>query len=274
MSERSSAELGSAELEREAQAAREQVAQTAQSIRKKLTAGQLVDEFSGMVTGGDLLGAVRNLGSQIRRNPLPLALVGAGLAWFAFGKGVPEGTSASADRRYVPPSAEGGGMKEAAGRATEELSHTADRLKHSMLTGVSEGAHSLAHGAKSLKQSASDMAEREPIWVAVIGAALGAAVGTLLPASELEKREIGPEAERFKKEARGALHEGVDSAGRVVKRTHEALREEADRQGLAPGGGTTLGERAGEVVRSAAHSAEATVREELGGNGKEGPTRS
>ncbi|TGS54611.1 DUF3618 domain-containing protein, partial [Mesorhizobium sp. M1D.F.Ca.ET.183.01.1.1] len=65
-----------AELEREAEAARARVVDTADSIRDKMTPGQLFDEFTELFAGGDSQ-MLRNLKAQMRDNPLPLAVVGA-----------------------------------------------------------------------------------------------------------------------------------------------------------------------------------------------------
>jgi hypothetical protein len=74
-----------ADLELEAEAARARMAETANTIRSKLTAGQMLDEFSGMVSGGDLSQGLGKLKDQVRDNPLPLTLIGAGIALLAFG---------------------------------------------------------------------------------------------------------------------------------------------------------------------------------------------
>lgn len=288
----------SAELERQAEAAREKVAGTAESIRKKLTAGQLIDEFANMFTGGDMSGAVRNLKTQVRDNPLPLVLMGAGVAWLAFGKGVsdqhshsygshPSGSSGTnrpqshADRPHTQgehgssmmssategAKAAASSVGEAASSVAEtvsgmahNLTATADRLRHSMLTGSS---HMRRH-----TPSTSGLANQDPLLIAALGVTVGAVVGAMLPASELEKEQIGPHAQRFRKDAEEMIDKGLDSAGRVAAKTYDALKEEADRQGLAPGAGPSLVERVGEVVRSAAQSAEDAAREELGPEGK------
>ena len=46
-------EKSAAELERDADIARAKVADTAESIRSKITPGQLIDDFTGMFAGGD-----------------------------------------------------------------------------------------------------------------------------------------------------------------------------------------------------------------------------
>ena len=80
-------ERTTAELEQDAETARARVADTAESIRNRMTPGQLIDEFSGLFSGGDGAAALGNLKAQVRDNPLPLALIGTGLAWLMLGQG-------------------------------------------------------------------------------------------------------------------------------------------------------------------------------------------
>ncbi len=49
------------ELERDAEIARARVADMAESIRSKMTPGQLIDEFAGMFTGSEGNSAPTNL---------------------------------------------------------------------------------------------------------------------------------------------------------------------------------------------------------------------
>ncbi|RVB86015.1 DUF3618 domain-containing protein, partial [Mesorhizobium sp. M7A.F.Ca.AU.002.04.1.1] len=80
-------EKSAAELEREAEAARARVMETAESIRGRMTPGQLLDEFTGLFSGGESSAMLANLRTQVRDNPLPVTMVGAGLAWLMFGSG-------------------------------------------------------------------------------------------------------------------------------------------------------------------------------------------
>ncbi|GHD15100.1 DUF3618 domain-containing protein [Tianweitania populi] len=84
-------------LEREAEETRARIADTAETLRAKMTPGQMVDEFTSIFRGGDTQTALVNLKNQVRDNPLPLALVGAGLAWLAIGKGTSVSTSSFRD---------------------------------------------------------------------------------------------------------------------------------------------------------------------------------
>lgn len=88
----------SARLEREAEQARSQLAQRLDELRERITPGQLVDEAVDYAkdSGGGVF--VRNLGRQATANPLPVALIGAGIAWLMLSNGRQSANAASINR--------------------------------------------------------------------------------------------------------------------------------------------------------------------------------
>ncbi|NDW07804.1 DUF3618 domain-containing protein [Jiella pacifica] len=74
-------------LEREAESHRANLDSTFDALRDRLSVGQIVDEVSGYLKEGQGADTVKNLGRQVRDNPLALGLVGAGLAWLLLGDG-------------------------------------------------------------------------------------------------------------------------------------------------------------------------------------------
>jgi ElaB/YqjD/DUF883 family membrane-anchored ribosome-binding protein len=88
----------SAQLEREAEQTRSQLAQTLDELRERITPGQLVDQAVDYAkdSGGGLF--VRNLGRQATDNPLPVALIGAGVAWLMLSNGRRSSNAASINR--------------------------------------------------------------------------------------------------------------------------------------------------------------------------------
>ncbi len=76
-----------AELEREAEAARARLSDTAEQIRARMSPGQMMDEVLNQVRGGDGSQMLANLRDQAKNNPMALALVGSGLAWLMMGTG-------------------------------------------------------------------------------------------------------------------------------------------------------------------------------------------
>lgn len=75
-----------AEIEREVDAERAKVSRTIDALQDKMSVGSVMDQFVQVMGthGGDV---ARNLGRQVRDNPLPLLLTGIGLAWLMAGGG-------------------------------------------------------------------------------------------------------------------------------------------------------------------------------------------
>lgn len=86
------------ELEVEVREKRADVEQTIDALRAKLSIGQIVDELSGHMKGGDAQAFFANAGRQVRDNPIALGLIGAGFAWLAAGDGVKRGAADAYDR--------------------------------------------------------------------------------------------------------------------------------------------------------------------------------
>src|SRR5215212_10058641 len=71
------------QLEHETEETREQISATLDELRARMTPGHVVDQlvdFASDSSGGMFF---RNLRQQVIDNPVPVALMGAGLAWLA-----------------------------------------------------------------------------------------------------------------------------------------------------------------------------------------------
>src|SRR5205823_14300473 len=78
----------SEQLERDTQSCRDELADTLDELRARMTPGEVVDQlvdYAKDTTGGLFF---ENLKQQVANNPLPVALMGAGFAWLMFGKGM------------------------------------------------------------------------------------------------------------------------------------------------------------------------------------------
>lgn len=76
----------SAQLERESEQTRSELARALGELRERMTPGQLVDQavdYAKDTTGGEFF---RNLRRQMAANPLPVVLIGAGIGWLALAK--------------------------------------------------------------------------------------------------------------------------------------------------------------------------------------------
>lgn len=74
----------SEQLEREAETARCNLASDLDELRQRMTPGQIVDEIVDYASDTPVGDFARNLMRDLRENPLPLLLIGAGIAWSIF----------------------------------------------------------------------------------------------------------------------------------------------------------------------------------------------
>lgn len=293
-------------LERQAEKTRARLADTAESLRSKMSPGQMIDEFTSAFRGGDGLIALGNLKTQVRDNPLPLALMGAGLAWLLLGKGggstaaapsVPAHSPAGEPPYGQPPvdtagvigtnthDAGGAGVLDRAKSAisgvyeagTDALQSAADSATGTLgaardaagATGKSayDGGMSAAQGAarkmEGLPRMLSDLLEREPLMTAALGVAVGLAIGTILPRSDIEDEHLGAASDDLKEQAKGMVSEGIDHAKSVASESLDALQQAADDEGLTPGD-TPLADRVGSVLKTAVSAGESAVQQRLG----------
>ena len=71
----------SEQFEREAEETRWQLAGTLEELRDRMTPGRVVDQLIDYTRDGPAAEFLRNLGREVRENPMPLVLIGIGIAW-------------------------------------------------------------------------------------------------------------------------------------------------------------------------------------------------
>jgi Protein of unknown function (DUF3618) len=147
----------SEQLERETEFCRQQLADTLDELRARMTPGEVVDQlvdYAKATTGGLFF---QNLKQQIANNPLRVALMSAGFAWLMCGKGgsasrLRQSTASVAGegRAWLSDSAEAAaaGRHEAAERLSEAGSQASD---------VTAAAHERVRaGANAVGEAAAD----------------------------------------------------------------------------------------------------------------------
>src|SRR6516162_7214420 len=70
-----------ARLEREAEETLWQLSGTLEELRGRMTPGRVVDQVIDYTRGSPAAGFLRNLGREVRENPMPLVVVGIGILW-------------------------------------------------------------------------------------------------------------------------------------------------------------------------------------------------
>jgi hypothetical protein len=104
------------------------------------------------------------------------------------------------------------------------------------------------------------VAERNPLGLAIGGAAVGFIAGLLVPSTRIESERIGPMADDVKSTAAEAGREALDRGKQVVQETGEAALETAKERSREQGEEltTSLQDKAREVVPAQEKPASAT----------------
>lgn len=272
----------SAELEREVEDARGQIDRTVDALKDKMQPRELFDEATRMM-GGASNKALTTAVQQLRENPVPIALIGLGIAWLAISQTRRDPTLGGAYPNGYYPTYEGYDedesirekVKAKAEAAKAKLSNAAHTAKsklsavgHTAGDGVSEARGRVAQLAGEARVKANeygsmakhrfdDALETEPLVIGAIGLAVGAAIGASLPSTPVERRYIGPARHK----AADAAKTQIDSLKDVAGRAYSQVKDELHRQTGPAGEGTTLREKAGAVAEAGAR----TVRDELSG---------
>lgn len=74
-------ESESARLEREAEETRWQLSGTLEELRGRMTPGRVVDQVIDYTRDSPAADFFRNLGREVRENPLPVVMIGIGIGW-------------------------------------------------------------------------------------------------------------------------------------------------------------------------------------------------
>lgn len=88
------------EIERDIERTRAEVSSTIDAIQEKLTPGEMMDQALQYIRGSGGGDFGRALGRAVRDNPMPVALIGVGLAWLAMGSRARSDTSPWSDDAY------------------------------------------------------------------------------------------------------------------------------------------------------------------------------
>jgi ElaB/YqjD/DUF883 family membrane-anchored ribosome-binding protein len=162
----------SAQLEREAEQTRTELTQTLDELRERMTPGQLVDQAVDYAKARGGGAFVRNLGQQATTNPMPVALIGAGIAWLMLsgGKGasINRAAEAAVDNARQSMADAGAQIGEFAQKTTEQIKgfgqeagqHASDSVADASgrITNAREGFRERAEVTRSAAEQSSQSA--------------------------------------------------------------------------------------------------------------------
>ncbi len=256
------------DIENDIERTRAEVSSTIDAIQEKLTPGEMMDQALRYLRAHGAGDFGRNLGRQVRDNPLPVALVGLGVAWLAMGGrrhgDPPAREDASPIRPYPVSTAHDDG--EAGERVRDTLSDAAGRVKDSV-SGAARRARELAHDAGSrlggvggdvrmragalqgrtrmqverARERTLRMADEQPLVLAAVGVAIGAAIGAALPSTRREDTLLGTTRDGLLEGAGDVARDGLRGVASSAQRVARTAREEVERAIDTPTGSAGAG---------------------------------
>jgi uncharacterized protein DUF3618 len=145
----------SEQLEREAELTRAQIADSLAELRDRMTPGQVMDETLEYFRDGRAGQFVRNLRQQVVDNPIPVALIGAGLGWLMLGNRAPRSESVLRHAAHMKTSRyEPSAMADATQSADRAARETSGWAKDTAL-GVGEASRDAGFKLKGAARDAS-----------------------------------------------------------------------------------------------------------------------
>ena len=165
------------------------------------------------------------------------------------------------------------GLAEDATAGVGRLSATArERLARARERAGDGRARASRYGRRA-SQGLLQTFHEHPLLLGGIGLAIGAALGSALPASESEDRLLGETRDRLKHQAATAGREQIKKAEAAARAAYTAAREEAEKQGLTPEEIKRAAEEAAHAARQkverVGEAAASAARSEVEGSGSE-----
>ncbi|MFA7619510.1 MAG: DUF3618 domain-containing protein [Thiohalomonadaceae bacterium] len=222
---------------------------TLQALEQRFSPGQILDQTLRYLSGGPKEYA-HNLSVQVRDNPLPVALIGIGIAWLmaaphmgrkadveytseglpeeSYGeraKGAMHGMSERVSEKQADVRARmGRRVSEAKGR----FARMSDNLRHRREAAGEHGgemAEHLRERGMQARDSFSTLMHDQPVVVGALAMALGALLGAGLPVSRRERETMGPMSGDVIQRGEEMVHKAKDMGGAEMEHMRESMKE-------------------------------------------------
>jgi hypothetical protein len=228
--------------------------------------------------------AVHSVVDTVKANPIPTALIGAGVAWYLYSqtqrnpdaeaytyddpiRGYRDEPYASGDSDVGQPVA---GEPESVGERLREKAGQLRERSREAVASARERLHTAGERAGALKarvrtrsqvllrqgrQRVTSTIDQHPLESGLACLALGVILGIALPTSQRVRSKVAPGARQLRDKSREMIERGRN----VARTAAHAAREEAEAQGLTP---RALSEKATQVAQKAGAVAQDYAREE------------
>jgi len=246
-----------AEVEADVEASRNELDRNVEALKQKMTPDQLFDEAARML-GGTGQQVASKFADQAKANPIPLAVMGLGLAWLMMSNTKSQSSSAGEHRSFADTynshaaygldDTRAGGASEGIGDKARHLGEKAQDMAASVQEKVAGAMDTLAHSGHSAghrlsssvdaarrtagvasdkaRQGFADTLQSEPMLIAGAGLLVGLAFGAAFPATGAEDRVLGEARDKLFEKGKSLAQEGMEKASAAAGATYQAVKSE------------------------------------------------
>ena len=231
------------EIRRDIERRRDELDVTTEVLQHKLAPRELAEQlWHDMRTR--LGGGAGEMVDVVKRHPVPLGLIGAGIAWWIYetsrghsltfgnGGGYEEedlGVGSMSTGSYRS----GAGYEPGAEYASSGYSSEGEGWRQRSRHAAQRSSERLRSGAHAARQGVSEAVERNPLALGAACFSLGLLAGIAVPASRWEDETMGDASTRVSRKAvraaKGAAVNAAEQGARAAQSAAERLREEAER---------------------------------------------
>ena len=200
-------ESQSEQFEREAEETRWQLAGTIEELRDRMTPGRVVDQVVDYTRDGPAAELLRNLGREVRENPMPLVLIGIGIAWLMLASSRTSRAAIASAADCVARAANDIGTAKSAAinRTSEWGQQTATRLSDRASNAASTVSNKAAEVADRASELSDGVVEKARAASAMARAALERAKEAFTHVAESDGRAVEGALESIHREREGAF---------------------------------------------------------------------
>ena len=212
-------ERSSDEIRRDIDRTRSAMDETVDELGNRLSPGELIEEAWGAIKGQG-----RSAGDVVRDHPVPLALMGLGVAWLAIDR-------ATGDRHhhsvgagtYSPAEGRVGPYRGDAISSENDDDSLVERAKEKVTR----------ERARDAKQSVRSFLDDQPLAAAAVTFGIGLAAGLSAPTTRWEDEKLGRASDTLKDEAKETVRAAAETAKDATSEAAHAAKQRLEEDGPA-----------------------------------------
>ena len=258
--------MSSGEIRNEIEHTRSEMSDTLDAILRRLSPSELANQIMGYFNGPKAFAS--NLGNTVKENPIPIALLGIGLAWLMassssryasrtrdYEEMIPETTSPEQEERSrVKEKVEGavGTVREKMSEVSQSIKGTTEKMKEKVWSardrakqarerigdtaaGAGQQAGRLSvvtrHQAQRVKSGVTYLWNEQPFVLAAMGFAVGAVLGMSLPHTRMEDEAMGQTRDQLKEQAKEKWEQGKETVKGAAQSAQETITSSLESSG-------------------------------------------